>query len=45
MGLSKYFFCYHEIINVILSNKECDGKNEFKKIIIKLREDHLANII
>jgi hypothetical protein len=30
---------------VILSNEECDGKNDLKEIIIKLREDHLANII
>jgi hypothetical protein len=30
---------------VILSNKECDGKNDLKEKFIKLREYHSAHII
>jgi U3 small nucleolar RNA-associated protein 13 len=41
--LDRPFKCY-EIINEILSNKECDGKNDLKEIIIKLREDHLQTL-
>jgi U3 small nucleolar RNA-associated protein 13 len=42
--LDRPFKCY-EIINEILSNKEYDGKNDLKEIIVKLREDHVQTLL